>query len=90
MAGSPFTLTSAWQKVCTTSAGVTKALRMAAIATAQTYDIEWVAVPAGSSAPTDTWGEPILAGEDFQSIFPIGDIYMKSASGQVAVVRVAS
>ena len=84
--GSPFTLTSAWAKVCTTTSG-TKALRIAPIGTATAYDIEWAAVTAGAAAPTDTYGEAIQGGEDFAGGIPIGDIYLKSATGQIAVVR---
>ncbi len=84
--GSPFALTPAWQKVAATAAA-TRALRIAPIAGATTYDIEWVAVAAGASAPTDTYGEPVLGGEDFASGVPIGDIYLKSATGQTAIVR---
>lgn len=86
VSGSPFTLTSAWVKVVTTTSA-TKALHVSPIATASVYDIEWVAVTAGAGVPTDTFGEPILGGEDFSSGLPIGDIYLKSATGQVAIVR---
>jgi hypothetical protein len=85
-AGSPFVLTGAWVKVCTTTAA-TKGLRIAPIAPATTYDIEWVAVTAGAAAPADTYGEPIQGGEDFASGLPIGDVYLKSATGQTAIVR---
>lgn len=86
--GSPFTLTSAWQKVATTTAA-TKALILAPIVGASAYDIEWVSVAAGAAAPTDTYGEGVLAGEDFSTRpAPIGDIYLKSATGQLAIVKV--
>ena len=84
--GRVFTLTPSWQKVITTAASA-KGLRIAPLASATTYDIEWVAVPANAAAPTDTYGEPILGGEDFAAGVPIGDIYLKSASGQVAIVK---
>jgi hypothetical protein len=86
VAGSPFTLTSAWQKVAATTSS-TKGLRIAPLASTTTYDIEWVAVPANAGAPTDTYGEPVLGGEDFAAGLPIGDIYLKSATGQVAIVK---
>lgn len=79
-------LTASWQKVTTTTAA-TKGLRIAPIAAATAYDIEWVAVPAGSAAPTDVYGEQTGGGEDFAAGLPIGDIYLRSASLQVAVVK---
>lgn len=87
--GSPFTLTPSWMKVATVDAS-TKALRLAPIAAATIYDIEWTVVPAGSAAPADPWGEPIQGGEDFASGLPTGDVYCKSASGQLAVVHVGT
>lgn len=84
--GSPFTLTSSWAKVATTT-GATSGLRIASIAGASTYDIEWCAVPAGATAPSLTYGEPIQGGEDFIGGLPIGDVYLKSASGQKATVK---
>lgn len=84
--GSPVTLTAAWQKVCTTTAA-TRGLRIAPLVSATTFDIEWVSVPAGAAAPTDTVGEPAFAGEDFGAGLPIGDLYLKSATGQVAIVK---
>jgi hypothetical protein len=88
-AGSPFTLTASWAKVATTT-GATRGLRIAPLADAAVFDIEWVAVAAGAAAPSDTYGEPVLGGEDFASGIPLGDIYLKSASGQKAVVRVGA
>ncbi len=85
--GSPFTLTSAWVKVATTTAD-TKSLILSSVVGAGSYDIEWVSVPAGASAPTDTYGEGIQAGEDFATrAIPIGDIYLKSAAGNIAIVK---
>lgn len=86
VAGSPFTLTSAWAKVATTTTA-TRGLRLAPIASASVYDIEWVSVTAGAAAPTDVYGEPVLGGEDFPAGLPIGDIYCKSASGQKLIVK---
>jgi hypothetical protein len=86
VAGSPFTLTASWTKVATTTAA-TRALRIAPLADAPLFDIEWVAVAAGSAAPSDPCGEPVLGGEDFSTGLPLGDIYLKSASGQKAIVR---
>ena len=57
------------------------------VADAAIFDIEWVAVTAGAAAPADTYGEPVLGGEDFAGGIPLGDIYLKSATGQKAVVR---
>ena len=88
-AGSPFVLSSAWTKVASTDS-TTKALRVSPIGTATIFDIEWVAVPAGSSAPTDANGEAVLGGEDFDSGIPIGDVYLRSPTGQTAVVRVGT
>lgn len=85
-AGTPFTLTSSWQKVVTT-VPATRALRISPIATQTAYDIEWVSVAAGAGIPTDAFGEPVLGGEDFAGGVPIGDIYLKSVSGQVAIVK---
>lgn len=85
VAGSPFTLTSAWQKVVTTDSSV-RGLRLMPIAGATVYDIEWISVAAAASAPTDTYGDPVLGGEEFLGGLPIGDIYLKSATGQIALV----
>jgi hypothetical protein len=85
-AGSPFTLTASWAKVVTTTAA-TRGLRIAPVADAAIFDIEWVAVTAGAAAPADTYGEPVLGGEDFAGGIPLGDVYLKSATGQKAVVR---
>jgi hypothetical protein len=85
VAGSPFTLSASWTKVCTVDSG-TKGLRLAPSADAASYDIEWIAVTAGAAAPADAYGEPVFGGEDFHAGIPLGDIYLKSASGQKAVV----
>ena len=85
---SPFTLTVAWQKVCTTTAA-TLGLRLGVPPNPSAYDIEWAAVAAVAAAPTSAIGEGVLAGEDFASGLPIGDIYCKSASGQQLIVMVA-
>ena len=87
--GSPFTLTSSWTKVATTDS-TTKVLRVGNIGTATIFDIEWVSVPAGATAPTDVNGEAILGGEDFLSGVPIGDIYLRSTSGQTAIVHLGT
>lgn len=85
--GSPFTLGPGWQRVATTSA-TTRALRVSPLAGAVTYDIEWTSVPAGDDMPTDAHGEPIMGGEDFLGGIPLGDVYLKSATGQIAIVRI--
>jgi hypothetical protein len=87
--GSPFTLSSAWTKVATTDA-TTKALRVGNICTATIFDIEWASVPAGAAAPADANGEAVLGGEDFDSGVPLGDVYLRSPSGQTAIVRVGT
>lgn len=87
--GSPFALSSAWTKVVTVTADM-RGLRIAPLANAAAFDIEWVSVPAGAAAPTDDYGEPVFGGEDFAGGFPLGDIYLKSASGQVAIVKTGS
>lgn len=89
VAGSPFTLSSSWNKVATVSSA-TRGLRIAGIAAATVFDIEWVAVAANSPAPTDTYGEPVFGGEDFVTGVPIGDVYLKSASGQIATVKIGT
>lgn len=90
--GSPFTLTSTWAKVATTTAA-TNGLRLAptgAAIDAGTLDIEWTAVAAGAPAPTETIAERILAGEDFTSGLPIGDVYARSVTGQQLIVKVGA
>lgn len=84
--GSPFALTSSWIKVATLLTS-TRGLRIAPIASATTFDIEWVSVVSGAAIPTDSYGEPIFGGEDFAAGLPVGDLYLKSASGQVAIVK---
>lgn len=84
VAGSPFILTNSWQLVTTTTSA-TMGLRIAPIASATTFDIEWCSTQSGT--PTVTYGEPVLGGEDFLSGLPIGLIYLKSASGQIATVK---
>lgn len=86
VAGSPFVLTAAWYKVCTTTFS-TRGLRISPAASATVFDIEWVSVRAGAAAPTDSIGEPIFGGDDFANGIPLGDIYLKSASGQSAIVK---
>ncbi len=87
VANSPFTLTSSWVRVATTTAN-TKALIISSVVGAASYDIEWTSVAAGANTPTDTYGEPVLAGEDFGSRgLPIGDIYLKSTAGSIAIVK---
>lgn len=87
--GSPFVLTAAWVKVCTTTPH-TRGVRISPIVNPGAYDIEWVSVPAGAAAPGDAYGLPVLGGEDFAGGFPVGDIYLKSASGQTAIVKLGS
>lgn len=89
VSGSPFLLSSEWEKVATVTADM-RGLRIAPLANAAVFDIEWTAVPAGAAMPTDTYGEPVFGGEDFAGGFPLGDIYLKSASGQVAIVKTGS
>ena len=85
----PVALTANWQKVATTTAA-TRGLRISPLATATTFDIEWVSVAEGATAPdltSDPTGEPVFGGEDFPAGIPIGDIYLKSASGQTVTVK---
>lgn len=88
-AGSPFTLTSAWVKVTTTTAA-TRGLLIAPTPSATAFDIEWTSVTAGAAAPTDLYGAPVGYGETFPGGLPVGDVYLKSTTGQVAIVRVGS
>jgi hypothetical protein len=88
VAGSPFTLTSGWQKVATNTAA-TKALILGAGGNASAYDIEWTVTAAGAGTPSDTKGNGIGLAENFAAGIPIGDIYARSASGQSLVVRQA-
>lgn len=87
--GSPFTLTSAWVKVATTTVA-TRGLRISPVVSAVNFDIEWVSVDANATAPTlitEPNGEGVLGGEEFISGLPLGDIYLKSVTGQVAIVK---
>lgn len=81
-------LTSSWQKVASCDIN-TRALRVGFPANTQIYDVEWTFVPTGATAPTETLGDCLLAGGFFDAI-PIGDIYMRSASGQSVLVKTAS
>lgn len=74
-------LTASWALVTTTTTA-TKSLRMSAACDASAYDIEYTVVVAGASAPTDTRGQALLAGEDFAAGIPVGDIYARSATLQ--------
>ena len=78
-------LTASWALVKTTTTA-TKALRMSAACNAATYDIEYTVVTAGASAPTDTRGQALLAGEDFLAGIPVGDIYARSATAQTLII----
>ncbi len=78
-------LTASWALVKTTTTA-TKALRMSAACNATIYDIEYTVVTAGASAPTDTRGQALLAGDDFLAGIPVGDIYARSATLQTLVI----
>ena len=78
-------LTASWALVKTTTTS-TKSLRMSAACNATTYDIEYTVVTAGASAPTDTRGQALLAGEDFLAGIPVGDIYARSATLQTLII----
>lgn len=78
-------LTATWALVKTTTTA-TKALRMSAACNAATYDIEYTVVTAGASAPTDTRGQSLLAGDDFLAGIPVGDIYARSATLQTLII----
>lgn len=77
-------LTATYQKVATTTSA-TAALRMSCACNASAYDIEFTVVAAGAAAPTAT-GQALLAGEDFPTGIPIGDIYARSATLQKLIV----
>lgn len=84
-AGSPFTLTSSWAKVATTTSA-TRSLRVGD-ATQGDYDIFWTVVTADGSAPSGSvLGLPVITGEDFAGGIPIGDVYLRSESGAQATV----
>jgi hypothetical protein len=78
-------LTASWAKVITTTTA-TKALRMSAACNATVFDIEYTVVTADASAPTDTRGQALLAGDDFLAGIPVGDIYARSASLQTLII----
>ena len=78
-------LTASWALVKTTTT-TTKALRMSAACNTTVFDIEYTVVTAGASAPTDTRGQALLAGEDFLAGIPVGDIYARSASFQTLII----
>lgn len=78
-------LTASWAKVITTTTA-TKALRMSAACNTTTYDIEYTVVTASASAPTDTRGQALLAGDDFLAGIPVGDIYARSATAQTLII----
>ena len=78
-------LTASWALVKTTTTA-TKALRMSAACNTTTYDIEYTVVTAGASAPTDTRGQALLAGDDFLAGIPVGDIYARSATAQTLII----
>ena len=77
-------LTTAYQKVTTTTTSTTS-LRMSAACNASAYDIEIQVVAAGGSAPTTT-GQALLAGDDFLTGIPVGDVYARSATAQKLIV----
>ena len=56
-AGSPFTLTASWTKAVTTTLA-TRALRIAPLADAAVFDIEWAVVAAGAAAPAGSSTTP--------------------------------
>lgn len=78
-------LTASWALVTTTTTA-TKSLRMSAACDASAYDIEYTVVAEGASAPTDTRGQALLAGEDFAAGIPVGDIYARSATLQRLII----
>jgi len=78
-------LTASWALVKTTTIA-TKALRMSCACNATVFDIEYTVVAAGASAPTDTRGQALLAGDDFLAGIPVGDIYARSATSQTLII----
>lgn len=88
--GSPFTLVpNTWTKVATVTAS-TRALLIAPIASSTSYLVQWTSVPAGAAAPTDTYGFPILAGENFLTGPPLGDVWIMSPNPDVVLVKVGN
>jgi hypothetical protein len=81
-------LGTGWTKVATCNIN-TLALRIGFPAASTVFDVEWTVVAAGASAPTATNGDCLLAG-GFFDVIPIGDIYLRSASSQIAVVKTAA
>ncbi|GBU16853.1 MULTISPECIES: hypothetical protein [Methylobacterium] len=77
-----------WTKVATVTKS-TRALRIGMPGSASVFDVEWVSVPAGDPAPSNSlpYGEAILGGEDFPAGLPLGDIYARSASGAAVIVK---
>lgn len=78
-----------WTRVATTT-GATRGLRIGPIAAASAYDLEWTVAQAGSPVPGDVYGEAVLGGDDFAGGVPIGDIYVRSATTQIAIVKMGS
>jgi len=78
-------LTATWALVKTTTTA-TKSLRMSAACNATVFDIEYTVVTAGASAPTDTRGQSLLAGDEFLGGIPVGDIYARSATLQTLII----
>jgi hypothetical protein len=86
-------LAATWKKVATTTTS-TKALRAGYTSSASPYDIEWAVAPTGTYANDaaanvglPAAGEAIQGGEDWQGGPPLGDVYLRSATLQTAIVR---
>lgn len=87
--GSPFTLVPTWTKVVTNTSA-TRALLISDV-TGSAYDIRWTMTTAGAAAPSEARvGQNVLAGETFPFGLPIGDVYLKSATGAQASVYVGN
>lgn len=88
-AGSPITLSASWQKVATTTTA-TRALLISDV-TGTSYDIRWTVTTAGGTVPLDTRvGQNVGFQEAFAFGVPLGDVYLKSASGAQASVYVGN
>lgn len=87
--GSPKGLAAGWSKAATITSAC-KSLLVSDV-TQGAYDIFWTVVPAGAAAPSaSVKGVAILGGEDFRTGIPLGDLYLRSATGSTATVMVGA
>lgn len=89
--GSPFQLNSGWQKVATISSTALGVLVGDTSPEPAAWDVFWTSVPANGTPPgPGELGMPVGQVEHFLGGLPTGDLYLRSASGAVATVRVGS